>query len=441
MFLLRNLRRSHPQSLKVSLLGLFVLLLAALNLFASELFSAIPRRQILLIDEIVAVEPNEEEGQRNSTQQQLSTLSGHVHENTTNTVNDENWPPFVREYCDLTGVDDWMVPEHDWRRRSPAFLIIGEKKSGTTGLFQTLMAHPQVIRGARKELIFFNPKKFKFWENNEIGGRVKVAQAREALFSFFKRRVLQHHSSLITGEGTPEYLVRFSCIRTCETCSNVIFGLSQMFFSAQLYPDICDKAILCTIPWVKVIVIIREPVERLFSHYNFLKDPTKHNMTLPSFEKFVLHDLTILQKTGVLPQNLSEIEAYMGTKAQMDAYKKYQHLVKVGERQFLRSLYILQLEGWERALRRFGKDPSKDMRVVISSEVRVNSNVTNDLLEWLGLPRVNHAPKRAMVTKYTSVPIKPGFKAYLNAIIAPFNSRLYKFLGDKYEGIFHTPRI
>ena len=145
-----------------------------------------------------------------------------------------------------------------------------------------------------------------------------------------------------------------------------------MFFSAQLYPDICDKAILCTIPWVKVIVIIREPVERLFSHYNFLKDPTKHNMTLPSFEKFVLYDLKLLQHIGVLPQNLSEIEAYMGTKAQMDGVHEISASCQGGRTPFHAVPLYPSVEGWERALRRFGKDPSKDMRVVISSEVRVN---------------------------------------------------------------------
>ena len=173
MFLLRNLRRSHPESHKVSLFVFFALVLAALNLFASELFGAITRTPILRVDEIVAVEPNEEEGQRNSTRQQLSTLSGHVHENTTNTVNDENWPPFVREFCDLTGVDHWMVPEHDWRRRSPAFLIIGEKKSGTTGLFQTLMSHPQVIRGQGRSSSSSTPGSSSFGRTMKLADESK----------------------------------------------------------------------------------------------------------------------------------------------------------------------------------------------------------------------------------------------------------------------------
>ena len=132
--------------------------------------------------------------------------------------NDKDIPQYVQDHCDLTGVDYWMVPENDWRRQFK-FLIIGEKKSGTTGLFQTLNSHPQVIEGIRKEFIFFNPKKFKFWENDKIGGRVKVAEARRALFLKIRQKLLRENRTLITGEGTPEYL---------------------------LYPDICDKSILCT---------------------------------------------------------------------------------------------------------------------------------------------------------------------------------------------------
>ncbi|KAL7569314.1 hypothetical protein ACA910_016857 [Epithemia clementina (nom. ined.)] len=325
---------------------------------------------------------------------------------------EQDLPLAVRKYCNLTGVDHWMVPENDWRRRTPAFLILGEKKSGTTGLFQTLNTHPHVATGVRKELIFFNPTRFKFWSKNKVNGRVDVAQAREALFSMFNRKLLQRNTSLITGEGTPEYLI---------------------------YPDICDKAILCTIPWVKVIVIIREPIERLFSHYNFITDPTKHNQKLPPFDLVVQNDIRILQNSGVFPRNLSRIEEYMGTKAERDGYIRHQSLRIAGERQFIRSLYALQLEGWQRALRRFGKDPQKDMRVVISSQVMRNADVTNDLLEWLGLERIHHEPKRAMLTKYTSPPIRPEFNAYLKSIIAPYNRRLYKLLGDDFEGIFDTP--
>ena len=205
----------------------------------------------------------------------------------------------------------------------------------------------------------------------------------------------------------------------------------------KLYPDISGNAILCTVPWVKVAVIIRDPVERLFSHYNFLKDPTKHNRTgLPPFEQVVKGDIKLLQKVGVLPRNLSRIEEHMGTKAEADAYLRYQRMSRVGDRLFIRSLYALQLEGWMRALRRFGKDPNKDMKIVISSDVKRDSNATNSMVEWLGLPGFPHTPKRAMVTKYTSPPINPAFQAFLDSIFAPYNKRLYKLLGESYEGVF-----
>jgi len=304
-------------------------------------------------------------------------------------------PSYIKQNCDLRGIDYWMVPEGDWRRQV-AFLILGEKKSGTTGLFQTLNSHPQVIPGRKKELIFFNPKRFKHWEGDEIGGKVKVASARRALFNQFDREALMQNRSLITGEGTPEYL---------------------------LYPDICDKAILCTIPWVKTIAIIREPVDRLYSHYNFLKDPTKHNATMAPFETFVKRDIDALQTHGVLPETPAEIPRHMGSKKESDAYLNYQYMFQ-GERQFVRSLYALQLEGWSRALQRVGKDPKKDLHVVISAQVKSNPKVTGDLLEWLGLPpSEEHKVKEAMITKYTSVPIDPKFKEYLNSIIAPYNKR------------------
>jgi hypothetical protein len=116
-------------------------------------------------------------------------------------------------------------------------------------------------------------------------------------FPKFLSKRLRANDTLITGEATPDYI---------------------------LYPEYSARAILRTIPWVKMIVLLREPVDRLFSHYNFLTDPNRADMDLPDFETWVLADIQILQEFKVLPLNLSEIPTYMGSKQEKEGWDTYQ---------------------------------------------------------------------------------------------------------------------
>ena len=329
-------------------------------------------------------------------------------------------PLYIQQNCNLTDVDQWMVPIDSWRRRVPAFLVLGAKKAGTTALFATLTSHDQIIPGWTKEHLFFIPMRFPYWSNPyAVGSRVQVAKARNALIQqWYPSRLFQqedhNNTTYITGEATPDYL---------------------------LYSEYSAQAILCTIPWVKFIVLLREPVERLFSHYNFLKPKTKKNQVnnYPSFEAWVRKDIELLQNAGVMPHNLSHIPQYMGTTAEREGWHRYQRTahVRLKDRPVARSLYALQLEDWYRNLRLVGKDPRQDIKVMTSHDLKHEINATNDLVNWLGLPRFPPqfaASKRAMVTTYTTPTMAPPFEKWLHALFAPYNQRLYKLLNR--SGIF-----
>lgn len=106
----------------------------------------------------------------------------------------------------------------------PSFLIIGAQKSGTTWLLETLKRHEKVYV-APAEVHFFNDEK-------------NFGKGIQWYSNFFK----EAHSGKLIGEKTPDY---FSLTRTGD----------------QLIPKLLHEYL----PEVKLIVMLRSPVERAIS--------------------------------------------------------------------------------------------------------------------------------------------------------------------------------
>jgi hypothetical protein len=104
--------------------------------------------------------------------------------------------------------------------RLPDFVVAGVPKGGTTSLFYYLQPHPQVWMPANKELHFFS--------NNFARGE-----------DWFRAQFAGARPEHVTGEMSAEYLQHPRAVERM----------------AELIPD------------VKVVAILRHPVERAYSHY------------------------------------------------------------------------------------------------------------------------------------------------------------------------------
>ena len=102
----------------------------------------------------------------------------------------------------------------------PSFLIIGAMKCGTTSLANYLADHPDVFVAAEKELHFFNLRwdRGTGWYEQQFAGAGACAAA---------------------GEATPEYL-----------------------FDAE-----AQARMASVVPGARLIVLLRNPVDRAYSHY------------------------------------------------------------------------------------------------------------------------------------------------------------------------------
>jgi hypothetical protein len=368
-------------------------------------------------------------------------------------------PDYVQKHCDFRinlskndtdgdaqEMEDWWPANAtDWRRRAPAALIIGAKKAGTTSLFLSLrreIASPRV-----KELLYFIPHRFKGWENGITGNKVLVHQARHIMYNEgqdYPIDFLKQNPHAISMEATPDYL---------------------------LYSTYSAQAILCTAPWVKLIVLLRHPIDRLFSHYNFLIDPNLGGVTnLPTFDEWVEADIRMLQRFGILPRNLSNIEEHFGSEQERNGWQDYQKtFYRISERPVARSLYAIQLEEWFHHLRQVGKDPEECVKIFRSTDLKQRQDtVVKEILNWIGIVPTVASPTpppkqlqqaergnkqqehiaphpiiaqpktqpQGMVTKYSSRPMKKETRQKLELLFAPYNRRLYRLLGPEWEGAF-----
>ena len=114
----------------------------------------------------------------------------------------------------------------------PNFIIIGAQRSGTTSLYDYLCMHPSVLKALRKEAHFFD------FNYNYGFDYYRAFFPSKLSFSYLYQQITG--GTIVTGEASPYY-----------------------FF----HPDV-PRRIAKSLPEVKLIVLLRNPVERAFSHYH-----------------------------------------------------------------------------------------------------------------------------------------------------------------------------
>ncbi|MFC1837410.1 sulfotransferase [Thermodesulfobacteriota bacterium] len=123
------------------------------------------------------------------------------------------------------------------------FMGIGTPRAGTTWIFHCLKTHPQICMSLVKETYFFH----EF---------LKV-QSRHKGLEFYRRYFRHCTPDKVIGEFTPHYLTDPDAPRLIK----------------DFFPDI------------KLIVSLRNPVERLYSLFNFWNVRGKHDIA--TFEEFI----------------------------------------------------------------------------------------------------------------------------------------------------------
>jgi Sulfotransferase domain len=168
----------------------------------------------------------------------------------------------------------------------PHFILAGTQKGGTSALRNMLVQHPQMIASQKFEPHFFDSKLRRYLQKTYL-----VEDDNEPLSTIFKpewtcniqrhyiqstfhkeilaQQVINNHTGYLFYEKTPSYLVD---------------------------PDI-PALIRQICPWKpKIVVILRDPIERAFSHYKMEREKLRVKL---NFTTIVNQEIARFQTLGL----------------------------------------------------------------------------------------------------------------------------------------------
>ncbi len=262
-------------------------------------------------------------------------------------------------------------------RIMPDFIIIGVARGGTTSLYNYLIEHPNIGSAAKKEVHFFDYhfQKGMSWYRGH--------------FPYSMRKYYEENIrklDFITGEASPYYM----------------------------YHPYAPERVAKALPQVKLLVVLRNPIERAFSHYSW--EVSWGNETL-SFEEAIDREEERIQ------QDLPILAHHYG--------HNHQHFSYIS-----RGLYADQLETW------FKFFPREQFLILKSEDMYAEpAAIYKQAIEFLGVPYVvpkelakeykqYNQPKQASSTK---VKLKPATRERLVEYYKPHNERLSTLVGRDFD--------
>ncbi|NEP04402.1 MAG: tetratricopeptide repeat protein, partial [Okeania sp. SIO4D6] len=244
--------------------------------------------------------------------------------------------------------------------QSPNFLIIGVGKGGTTSLFSYLIQHPQILSPVVKEI--------NFWSMNFNKGI-------NWYLSHFP--TIPNHENLITGEASPSYLGNWEA------------------------PD----RIFNYFPEIKLIIMLRNPVDRAISHYYHWRRINRENRPLETALKEELENWQIIYKNSPLDTNYWHHGLYyLGT-----------------------GIYIDFIHNWMRIF------PQEQILILPTEEFyRTPTTMMKRVFDFLGLPNYK-VPDYQKLNLGSYPPISKSLHQKLTNFFRPHNQKLEEYL----EMTFH----
>jgi hypothetical protein len=259
-----------------------------------------------------------------------------------------------------------------WARPLPDFVIIGTKRGGTTSLWNWLLRHPSVLPMWPSTQQLKSPHYF-YWHYANGPSWYRgffPTQATRATAS------MRRHGPVVSGEASPYYL-----------------------FDPRVPARVASH-----MPEVKIIVLLRDPVERAYSHF---RERTNAGVETETFERAL--ELEESRLAGE-PERMQADPFYYSRPHDWYSYRS-------------RGVYVPQLEAWKHVT-------APEQMLIVRSEDMYDrpAQTYREVTDFLGVrPYELSHPKRHNYHPAQDMP--PAVRAELTQYFAPHNQQLYDLVG------------
>jgi len=254
----------------------------------------------------------------------------------------------------------------------PDFLIAGFNRSGTHSLFEYMGQHPNILNASRREIHYFT---LSYWR----GLNWYKSYFPTSIYRNYCEK--KYSQKFLTGEATPHYV----------------------------FHPLAIKRIKKLVPNVKLIVVLRDPVENAYSHYQHY---WRGGIEKESFEEAIKTDKERFEKINELYKE-DQIKEH-DLKNVKIPYVSY-------------ATYIIHIK---RLLEIFPKE-----QILFIKNFDLNQNPQEELkkiFRFLNLPEYTVQDlKKRNVGKYEKM--KSQTEKYLREYFKQFNKELEDLLGMKFR--------
>ena len=250
----------------------------------------------------------------------------------------------------------------------PDFLVIGAKRCGTTSLYQHLPEHPCISKSPYDNMGFFN-------DNFHLG-----VNWYKSFFptTFTRNKIKSKFGDFLAFDVTTKYMEE-------ESTANNVYQ---------------------TKPNMKIIIILRNPVDRAYSQYHL---SVRQAAERRSFEDVVEENMNRLNKES---HEHHEIKPRFSAKE--DNYLK-------------KGLYALQLRYWLKIF------PRENILIVSTEEFENNQQIIyNKIFEFLNISKFEVKNTKKM-EKGNYLPMKSETRNLLLDYFRPHNHELFELINMEFD--------
>ena len=252
----------------------------------------------------------------------------------------------------------------------PDFLVIGAKRCGTTSLYQHLSEHPCISRSPRDNIGFFN-------ENYHLG-----INWYKSLFPtvFYKKKMESKNKQCLFFDVTSTYMEE----------------------------ELTAKNVYEVNPNQKIIVILRNPVDRAYSHYHV---NVKEKSEKRSFEDAIFEEMNRIKSERIIQNKNKNLRVFTPNNI---------HYLKKG-------FYALQLKSW------FKIFPREQILVLSTEEFQEDQNlIYKKIFDFLNIPNMKIKSIEKM-EKGNYIPMKHDTRNLLLDYFRQCNHELFELINSEFD--------